>query len=595
MLDHDKNLLSFLDRCKENNVVLSQKKMQLRKSEVPFIGHVATDKGLQASPDKIKAIRCMPEPNDVAGVRRFLGMTQYLAKFLPALSDMTAPLRALTKQNVEFSWQNEQQSAFDSIKSAVAQTPILRYYSLNEEVTVQCDASQTGLGATLMQNGQPVAYASRALTDAETRYAQIEKELLAIVFACERFDLYLYGRQQVTVQSDHQPLEAIFKKPLVDTPARLQRMLLRLQRYCLSVCYTKGKEMFLADTLSRAFINDKKSAATVSTISTLDPAVMLNCRADTRQRIKAATKDDPELQALSHQIMKGWPAHKSQVTEKLRPFWDSRDLLVSHEDLIYRGNQLVVPRSQRRKMLEIAHQGHVGMEASLRRMREVLYWPGMSKDIRTLVSTCDACLTHSDSPPRQELVQHEVTARPWSKIGVDICQLNDRQLLVVVDYFSNFIEVCRLNTITASVVIKELSALFARFGAPDTVVSDNGRQFDCADFRKFATEWNFEHVTSSPHYAQSNGKAENAVKTVKRLFKKSGETGDSEFIALLNWRNTPSEGMSTSPAERLMGRRCKTLLPCSERMLKPKFDIDKDALDLNVKKEKQASYTTTEM
>ena len=209
MLDHDKNLLSFLDRCKENNVVLSQKKMQLRKSEVPFIGHVATDKGLQASPDKIKAIRCMPEPNDVAGVRRFLGMTQYLAKFLPALSDMTAPLRALTKQNVEFSWQNEQQSAFDSIKSAVAQTPILRYYSLNEEVTVQCDASQTGLGATLMQNGQPVAYASRALTDAETRYAQIEKELLAIVFACERFDLYLYGRQQVTVQSDHQPLEAI--------------------------------------------------------------------------------------------------------------------------------------------------------------------------------------------------------------------------------------------------------------------------------------------------------------------------------------------------------------------------------------------------
>ena len=356
------------------------------------------------------------------------------------------------------------------------------------------------------------------------------------------------------------------------------------------MCYTKGKEMFLADTLSRAFINDKKSAATVSTISTLDPAVMLNCRADTRQRIKAATKDDPELQALSHQIMKGWPAHKSQVTEKLRPFWDSRDLLVSHEDLIYRGNQLVVPRSQRRKMLEIAHQGHVGMEASLRRMREVLYWPGMSKDIRTLVSTCDACLTHSDSPPRQELVQHEVTARPWSKIGVDICQLNDRQLLVVVDYFSNFIEVCRLNTITASVVIKELSALFARFGAPDTVVSDNGRQFDCADFRKFATEWNFEHVTSSPHYAQSNGKAENAVKTVKRLFKKSGETGDSEFIALLNWRNTPSEGMSTSPAERLMGRRCKTLLPCSERMLKPKFDIDKDALDLNVKKEKQASY-----
>ena len=121
-------------------------------------------------------------------------------------------------------------------------------------MTLQCDASQSGLGAALMQNGQPVAYASRALSAAETRYAQIEKELLAIIFACEHFEPYVYGRDMIRVESDHKPLESIFLKPLNSAPKRLQRMLLRLQKYSLIVAYKKGKEMFLANTLSRAYI-----------------------------------------------------------------------------------------------------------------------------------------------------------------------------------------------------------------------------------------------------------------------------------------------------------------------------------------------------
>ena len=142
----------------------------------------------------------------------------------------------------------------ERLKHAVTTTPVLRYYSLDDEVTVQCDASQLGLGAALLQNGQPIAYASRALTSAETRYAQIEKELLAIVFACERFNAYLYGRDEVTVETDHKPLVSIVLKLLNLAPQRLQRMLLRLQKYNLVLKYKKGKDMFLADTLSRAFL-----------------------------------------------------------------------------------------------------------------------------------------------------------------------------------------------------------------------------------------------------------------------------------------------------------------------------------------------------
>ena len=119
---------------------------------------------------------------------------------------------------------------------------------------LQCDASKSDLRATLLQNGQPVAYASRALTPAQMCYAQIEKELLAIVFTCEKFDTYIYGRDVVTFVTDHKPLEVILRKALNSAPQCLQRMLLCLQRYNLEIRYKKGKEMFLADPLSRAFL-----------------------------------------------------------------------------------------------------------------------------------------------------------------------------------------------------------------------------------------------------------------------------------------------------------------------------------------------------
>ena len=248
--DHDKNLDKFLRRCAARGIQLNSSKVNLRKMEVPFIGHVATDKGLRVDPTKVQAIKEMPQPTDVPEVRRLLGMVQYLAKFLPHLSDVTKPLRDLTQKDVEWAWDQLQQEAFRKLKEALSNTPVLRYYNLAQEVTIQCDASQFGLGAVLFQEGQPVAYASRALTDTETRYAQIEKELLAIVFACERFYAYIYCRDVVHVESDHQPLETIMRKSLHDAPKRLQRMLLQLQKHSLDVRYKKGKHMLLADTLS---------------------------------------------------------------------------------------------------------------------------------------------------------------------------------------------------------------------------------------------------------------------------------------------------------------------------------------------------------
>jgi len=211
-------------------------------------------KGVKPDPDKIEAITRMPPPVDKKGVERLLGFVNYLAKFIPNLSSVTEPVRKLLKKEVEFTWSHEQQKAYDKIKEILTEQPgpVLKFFDVSKPVKVTCDASKSGLGAVLLQSDKPIAYASRSMTEAEQRYAQIEKELLAIVFSLERFHQYTYGKE-VGVETDHKPLESILKKPL----PRLQRMLLRLQKYTFNLVYRPSKEMVLADTLSRASIPAK--------------------------------------------------------------------------------------------------------------------------------------------------------------------------------------------------------------------------------------------------------------------------------------------------------------------------------------------------
>ena len=588
--DHDRNLNAFLQRCEERGVALNAQKLCLRESEVPFIGHITTSKGLCIDPAKVKAIQKMPAPTDKAGVQRVLGMVQYLSKFLPNLADITKPLRDLTQKDVPWTWGPAQESAFEQMQAAVSSTPVLRYYNLAEEVTLQCDASQHGLGAALLQNGQPVAYASRALTSAETRYAQIEKELLAIVFACERFEAYIYGRDETNVQTDHKPLESIFKKPLNSTPKRLQRMMLRLQKYQLTVKYHRGETLKLADTLSRAFLPEVNTTDFTEELASIDHRATLPVSEACWMQVNKESADDAVMSELRTVILNGWPETRAEVPESLKPYFDVRDELTVQGNIVFKGQRLVVPRSMRNELMEVVHSSHIGIEGCLRRARDSIYWPRMNEQLKDKISKCDVCLAHRPSQPKEPLQQHDFIARPWSKVGADLCVIDSRELLVVCDYYSNYIEVSRLTRATSSSVIRVLKEIFARYGVPDTLVTDNGTQFASAEFAVFARTWSFDHVTSSPRYPQSNGKAENAVKTVKQLFTKCRQSGQSEFQALLDWRNTPTEGMQTSPAQRLMGRRCKTLLPIAGQLLQPRYSTEQDAQDVLGRKERQAFF-----
>ena len=177
-------------------------------------------------------------------------MVNYLKKFSPVLSELTEPLRRLCKSGVEWAWESEQQSAFEAIKQVITTLPVLTYFDKTKKHTIQCDASKKGLGAVLLQESKPVMYVSRALTEMEQRYSNIERELLATVFALKRLNHYTFGRT-ITVQSDHQPLQSIWKKSIVSASPRLQRLLLRLTHYDLNIEFLRGKENVIADALSR--------------------------------------------------------------------------------------------------------------------------------------------------------------------------------------------------------------------------------------------------------------------------------------------------------------------------------------------------------
>ena len=316
---HDLNVFALMKRAQERNLKFNPQKIQFKLPKITFMGHVISDQGVEPDPSKVKAINDMPAPVDKQGVMRFCGMVNYLNTFCPHLSQTIRPLFELTKKDHEFIWSETHQSAFLAAKQLIARAPCLAYFDHTRPVTLQVDASQGGLGAALLQPNdsgdlQPVAYTSCKMRPNEEMWAQIEKECLAIVSACDKWDLWIYGRQ-VNVHTDHQPLETIFKKPLHAAPRRLQKMMMRLQRYNIKVSYKKGTSLLLADTLSRAPLpttNDSKQTNFEVFRTDIDnhpdnPRISSQTLAD----IKASTANDPTMCTLNKIIINDWPSQKS--------------------------------------------------------------------------------------------------------------------------------------------------------------------------------------------------------------------------------------------------------------------------------------------
>ena len=569
--EHDETLRKILTRAQEYNVKFNKDKIQFKKTEVIFMGRKIAADGIRPDEAKIAAIVNMPNPEDKEGVQRLLGMLNFLSPFIPNMSSITSPLRNLIKAGTPWRWQPEHDLAVKKLKSILSSKPVLRLYDPSLRTTIQADASSTGLGACLLQESQPVAYASRALTDPETRYANIEREMLAIVFAVQQFHHYIYGHE-VEIQSDHKPLQAIVQKPLHKASPRLQLMLLKLLKYQFVITYTPGSKMYIADTLSRASVKDVATSSPilnenmrVHSVTATIPATL-----DRLQSFREATTADQLLMKLKMYTQNGWPSHKGTTPNDLQSYWPIRDEIHEENGIIFAGDRMIVPASMREGILKQLHKSHLGMDKCKARAYESLYWPNMSRDIEQEVANCAVCATYRRKNEKQPLMPHGIPERPWAKLGADIFEFGGHDYLLVVDYYSKYPEVARLQNKTAKGVIDVMRPIFARHGIPDTLIADN-MPFNSHAMREFAHNWNFAIVTSSPRYPQSNGQSEKFVGIVKSLMRKAYHDGQDPNIALLQYRNTPVSGMKFSPAQLLMSRRLKDNIPIVAHKLQPKL------------------------
>ena len=543
--EHDRRLHKFMKVAREHGLVLNKKKCEVKSNSVKFFGCVYDKHGAHPDPSKVSAIKEMPAPQNKGELQSFLGMVTYLSPFIPQLSSHTATLRGLLKADVEYSWNATYQVAFDKLKSVVCEDTTLRYFNTKKPVTIQVDASGKGLGATVIQDDGPVAFASKALTPTEQCYANNERELLACIFGAERFRTYVFGRHFM-IESDHKSLEQISMKNLADAPVHLQRMLLRLQDYDFTIKYCPGEEMVIANTLSRYSPEDT-------------PEILLDISVN-HVYIDAEKKRDYQL---ADTIIAGWPDDIKDVPKALRPYHGQRDSLTVEDGLILCGEAIIVPPGERKKVLEQIHQGHLGTSKCQYRARQCVYWPGINKDIEQLVGACTTCQRHQPQEPRQPLKPTPPPERPWQQLGADFMMFDGSEYLVIVDYYSKMPIVRKMPTSQCNnaKTITVLKELFAEHGIPEEIRSDNGPQFASHLFAEFTKDWNIKHSTSSPRNPRSNGQAESAVKIVKGLLTRAKCTRQDPYLALLAYRSTPVDSHLRSPAKMLYQRALRTTVP----------------------------------
>jgi hypothetical protein len=361
-------------------------------------------------------------------------------------------------------------------------------------------------------------------------------------------------------------------------------MLLRLQKFNLEVRYKKGTEMFIADTLSRAplpevgppgnCLRPEKEDVCRVDVEQINASEFVRVSDDGLRSIQRETEADAKLQCLKEIVLRGWPETKPEADPRVAEYWTFRDEISIYNGVLYKGDRVIVPTVLRKKLLSRIHASHQGEQACLRRARDALFWPGMSQQVKDLVSSCSLCADFAPAQAKEPLMTPELPKRPWSVIAQDLYSLGGKDFLITVDAYSGFWEVDELPQTTATDVINKTKQHLARYGIPDRVYSDNGPQFDCAEYASFADDWQFEHISSSPYHKQSNGLVEAAVKSAKTLQKKAQRTGRDMWMSFLDYRNTPTEGMDSSPVQRLMSKRAKTTLPLAEHLLEPEIQQD---------------------
>ena len=348
---------------------------------------------------------------------------------------------------------------------------------------------------------------------------------MATIWGMEKFHYFLYGKV-FTLETDQKPLVSIYKKHMVEIYPRIQRLIVRSFPYQpFDMQYKKGMEIPLGDVLSRVTPTPVEEDGIQLPIVAVY-LIMSNLPVSSTEieLINGETSKDPTLTLLRHYIHMGWPNDHWMLPQELHTFWNYREDLSMENRLITKGARLFIPSTLRKKVLEQIHDGHLGIKKCMLKARDNVFWPGISNDIQETVGKCGICQASSKAAKPVGNVS-DVPPHAWHTLGTDLLYWNKIDYLVVRGYFSKHLIIRRLPNSSTHAVIKELGLIFTELGRPFILRSDNRPCYSSREFHNFLSFYQVDHVTSSPHYPQSNGFAEALVGITKKLMEKSVKDG----------------------------------------------------------------------
>ena len=597
---HITHVKQFLQRCQDRQISLNRDKCTFCQTTITFAGFNLSTEGYRIDSSITDAITSFPVPSSRSDLRSFFGLVNQLSSSTDTISKLLVPLRPLLSTKNDFLWSAEHEQAFTKAKEHLTEVPTLAYFSLDKPTRLCTDASRHGVGFILQQKQvgteqwSMVQAGSRFLTPAESRYAVIELELLAVAWAVMKCNMFLRGLQNFQVFTDHSPLVPILNNHRldeIDNP-RLQRLRAKLMAYNFTAVWCKGSTNAAPDALSRYPIKEPTQDDAIAeceedhtpTVSISEMRVRQSGSTEESVRLqdlRQQARQDEEYQQLKGIIMQGFPNHRGDLPESCKRYWQLRHHLTIDDGLIVYGCRLLIPSQMRRRILNQLHESHQGVVRTKQRARLTVYWPGLDNDIDNIVSQCTQCQVHRPSNTREPMIAKPLPPRPFKELAADFCYHGGQCYLVIVDCYTDWPTVVPMGkSANATNLITVLRELFARTAVPDTFRSDGGPQFSSNQFRQFATQWKFQHQMSSPHYPQSNGKAEATVKSMKKIIRAAWNgrylDGDKLCRALLQYRNTPSVKDGLSPAHKLFGRPIQDTLPAHTSSFTPITQLQQD-------------------
>ena len=628
-----KQAANWLDVCGRNGITLNPEKFVFARHELEFAGFTITDKTVKPSAKYISAIRDFPTPTNLTDVRSWFGLVNQVA-YAFAAAKVMEPFRKLLKSDVKFYWDEQLEEVFQNSKSVIISQIEhgVQIFQKSRPTCLATDWSKTGIGYWLLQkhcNCEPLKpfcchtgwkvtlVGSRFTSTAESRYAPIEGEALAVVYGLEHARHFVLGCNDLVIAVDHKPLLNVFGSRSLDIPNnRIRNLKEKTLRYRFSMTYIPGIKHKATDAISRNPVgplnppklqlrddDDDTSTMMISTIKTTthhsshtksaltdllstmsiqsqnsDDSVTVIAALDSLQaitwnKIRLATSSDEDMESLLTYVESGFPTCKSELPGAVQAFFQHKNHLTSTNGVILYKKRIVVPTSLRQTVLSLLHCAHQGVSRMVARAEASVFWPGITVDIQNTRKMCSACNQMAPSQPHAPPTEIKHPSYPFQMICSDFFAYRGKHYLIVVDRYSNWLTVERARDGSKGLV-DCLRRTFSTFGIPDELTSDGGLEFTSEFTQKFLKDWGVNHRVSSVAFPHSNCRAEIGVKSARRIITDNTDCYgnldvDAFQRAALNHRNTPSPDSGISPAQCIFGRPIKDFIPIPRDQYKP--------------------------